>query len=80
VRGELLIGFRWGDLREKDHLEDPDVDDIVILRWIFRKWYGVDGMDWTVPDCRTTKIRHTGHVTTHYMMYHPFDLYFSNTK
>jgi hypothetical protein len=24
----------------------------------------------------TTTIRHTGHVTTHYMIYHPFDLYF----
>jgi hypothetical protein len=24
-----------------------------------------------------TTIRHTGHVTTHYMIYHPFDLYFT---
>jgi hypothetical protein len=24
----------------------------------------------------TTTLRHTGHVTTHYMIYHPFDLYF----
>jgi hypothetical protein len=24
----------------------------------------------------TTTIRHTGQVTTHYMIYHPFDLYF----
>jgi hypothetical protein len=28
-----------------------------------------------VPDCTTT-IRHTHHVTTHYMIYHQFDLYF----
>jgi hypothetical protein len=25
---------------------------------------------------RTTTLRHTGHVTTHCMIYHPFDLYF----
>jgi hypothetical protein len=24
----------------------------------------------------TTTIRHIGHVTAHYMIYHPFDLYF----
>jgi hypothetical protein len=26
--GEVHTGFWWGDLREKDHLEDPDVDNI----------------------------------------------------
>jgi len=25
-------------LRERDHLEDPEVDGRIILRWIFRKW------------------------------------------
>jgi hypothetical protein len=25
---------------------------------------------------RPTTLRHTGHITTHYMIYHPFDLYF----
>ena len=24
--------------RERDHLQDPGVDVMVILRWIFRKW------------------------------------------
>jgi len=27
-----------GNLREKDHLEDPDIDGKIILRWILRKW------------------------------------------
>jgi hypothetical protein len=38
-------GFWWGNLRERDHLGDPDVDGKIILRWIFRKW-GSTGMDW----------------------------------
>jgi hypothetical protein len=28
-----------------DHLDDPDVDGRIILRWIFRKWK-VGGVDW----------------------------------
>ena len=34
----MYTGFCWGNLREKDHLEDPGVDGRIILRWIFRKW------------------------------------------
>jgi hypothetical protein len=30
--------FMWGDLRERDHLEDPGVDGRIILRCNFRKW------------------------------------------
>jgi hypothetical protein len=37
-RGQVYAGFCWGNLRERDHLEDPDVDGRIILRWIFRKW------------------------------------------
>jgi hypothetical protein len=33
----------WGDLRERDHLEDPGIDGRRIFRWIFGKWDG--GMD-----------------------------------
>jgi len=36
--GKICIGFWWGNLRERDHLEDPGVDGRIILRWIFRKW------------------------------------------
>jgi len=39
--GEVHTGFRWGNLREIDLLEDPGINERIILRWIFRKWvYG----------------------------------------
>jgi hypothetical protein len=37
-RVEVYTGFRWGNPRERGHLEDRDVDEKIILRWIFRKW------------------------------------------
>jgi hypothetical protein len=46
-RGEVFTGFRWGSLREKDHLGDPDVDGRIILRWILRNWEGVVGPGWS---------------------------------
>ena len=43
----MYTGFRWGNVRERYHLEDPGVDGRIILRWIFRKWdVGRGGMDW----------------------------------
>jgi hypothetical protein len=45
-RGGLYTGFYlWGNLRERDHLENPRVDGRIMLRWIFRKW-DVGGLDW----------------------------------
>ena len=38
-RVKVYIGFWWGNIRERDHLEDTGVDGNIILRWIFRKWY-----------------------------------------
>jgi hypothetical protein len=40
---EEHTGFWWGDLREGDHLGDPDVDGRLILKWIFKK---DGGMNW----------------------------------
>jgi len=36
-----------GNLRERDYWGDPDVDERMILRWIFRKWEGVAGTGWS---------------------------------
>jgi hypothetical protein len=36
-RAVVYIGLWWGDLRERDHLKDPGLDERIILRWIFRK-------------------------------------------
>jgi len=35
-----FTGFWWGNLRERDHLEDQGEEGKIILRWIFRKWDG----------------------------------------
>ena len=37
-RGEVYTGFWWGNLKERDLLEDPVVDGRIILRWFFSKW------------------------------------------
>ena len=37
-RGEVHTGFWRGNLRGKDHFEDIDVDGMIILKRIFKKW------------------------------------------
>ena len=44
-KGEVCTRFWWGNLRERDHWGDQDVDGRIILRWIFRKGlWGLDGV------------------------------------
>jgi hypothetical protein len=34
----MYIRFWWGNLSERDHLEEPDKDGRIILTWIAGKW------------------------------------------
>ena len=43
----MYTGFWWGNLSEREHLEDLGVDGRIILRWIFSKWEGVVGTGWS---------------------------------
>jgi hypothetical protein len=36
---EMYTGFCWENLRERDALEEPGVDGIIILEWFFKNWY-----------------------------------------
>ena len=40
---KVLVGKPEG----KNHWGDQDVDGRIILRWIFRKWEGVVGTEWS---------------------------------
>jgi len=43
-RRQLRTEFWWGNLKERDHLENPGLGRRILLIWILRKWDG--GMDW----------------------------------
>jgi hypothetical protein len=47
-RGKVCTGFWWGNWRERDHWEDPDVGGKIKLTWNFREWnVGVwSGLSW----------------------------------
>jgi hypothetical protein len=34
---DVYIEFWWGNLRERNNLEDPNLDGRIILKWIFKK-------------------------------------------
>ena len=46
-KGEVYTRFWWGNLMERDHWGDQDVDGRIILIWSFRKWEGVVGTGWS---------------------------------
>jgi hypothetical protein len=35
---EVHTGFWWGNLRERDNLEELSGYGRIILKWIFKKW------------------------------------------
>jgi hypothetical protein len=37
----VYASFWWENVRDGDHLKDPDIDGRIILKWIFEKWDGV---------------------------------------
>jgi hypothetical protein len=41
----MCKGCWWGNLRERWHWGDPDVDERIILIWMFRKLEGLWGLD-----------------------------------
>jgi hypothetical protein len=45
-RNNVPTGFWWGNLREREYLEDPSLDEMDFLRWIFRKWDWGGGKNW----------------------------------
>jgi hypothetical protein len=44
-RGEVHAGFLWGNLGERDYLEELGVDGKILLKWVFGKWVGLDWTD-----------------------------------
>jgi hypothetical protein len=42
-RIDLCTGCWWGSLRKRIYWGDQDVDERIILKWIFRKLEGVVG-------------------------------------
>src|SRR5215510_11505989 len=61
---------------------DPSELLEIQIKWVV--YHIMCGYVACVLDCcgsvGTMTIQHTGHVTTHYMTYHPFDLYFQVTQ
>ena len=40
--------FWWSDLRESYHFKDTGIDESIILKFIFKKWFGetLNGLVW----------------------------------
>ena len=37
---EKCAGFRWGNVKEREHLEDMDVDGRIMLQLVINRQYG----------------------------------------
>jgi hypothetical protein len=55
---EMHTGTWWGDLKERNHLEDLDVDGRIILKWIFKER---DAFAWSGLTCVISGPRHEVH-------------------
>ena len=42
--GEVYAGFLWGNLIERSHLDDLEINWWMRLKWILKNWDG--GMSW----------------------------------
>jgi hypothetical protein len=47
VRREVCTGYWWGNMMKRGDWGDPDVDERIILRCIFRNLEGVVGTGWS---------------------------------
>ena len=44
---EMRTGFKLGDQRERDQLQDRGADETIILKWIFKNSEEVHELDWS---------------------------------
>jgi hypothetical protein len=44
---EMNTGFLWGDLRKRYCFEKLGLCGEILLKWIFKKWDGGHGLDWS---------------------------------